>query len=404
MSTKDLGTRGNNEVIFRNATMDFLADWLLGYAQQGGLAPGALLQAFRRIRNGNPASWVRVFSDLAQLFEAEPSAAADWQSVQVAHRATLFMLDPRTQAARDATAGMERAFRRFLDSAAIELEQRPIPFRNHLLPAYSTPNLETATRLVVIIGGGDTYVEDLWFFGGRALIEGGWPILMVDLPGQGSTPDQGLHFSFDTMDALRAVFDELHARGFVGDVVLLGWSGGGIFTTRYAATARPKDRVVALVASAPVIDVHAMFERALPGVLRRKPNSRLMRALSAVARRNPVLDASLTKYDWQFGPGGLLGALDALGDQGITDTTTLKVAVLALVGAGESVELARQAQAAVAAVRPNHPTSRVITFPGWTGAAAHCQIGNIPLAMREVLTWLAQTLPAQTRMNPVAGR
>ncbi|WP_316669619.1 alpha/beta fold hydrolase [uncultured Propionibacterium sp.] len=392
MTAKDLGARGNTGIVFRNGVMDFNADVLLGFAQQGGMAPGALMQAFRRIRNGSPASWASVFTDLARRFEASAAAAEDHSATQVAHRAALAMLDPRTGEAREANAGMGRAFRRYLRAAGILLEHRPIPFRSRLLPAYATRSIGSADRLVLVIGGGDTYVEDLWFFGARALVEAGWPVVMVDLPGQGFTPDQGLYFGPSTLEAIAAVLDDLHARGFAGEVVMLGWSGGGILTTKYASAARPEDRIAALVASAPAHDARAMFERALPGVLRRNPDSRLLRVLLSVVRCDPVLDASLSKYDWQFGPAGLMGTLDAVGESVRTDPSLLDLPVLALVGADESEESARQAETVVDAVRPAHPSSRVVTFPAWTGAAAHCQIGNIPLAMREVLGWLDETL------------
>lgn len=56
MSKADVGKRGNYGALFRNSTMDFSASMLLGYAQQGGMSPGALLRCFAGIRDGNPDS------------------------------------------------------------------------------------------------------------------------------------------------------------------------------------------------------------------------------------------------------------------------------------------------------------------------------------------------------------
>jgi hypothetical protein len=57
----DVGERGGTGALFRNGTMDFLAGWLLGYAQQGGMSPGALLHCYSLIRDGDPESWTSTF-------------------------------------------------------------------------------------------------------------------------------------------------------------------------------------------------------------------------------------------------------------------------------------------------------------------------------------------------------
>ena len=320
--------------------------------------------------------------------------------MQVAWRADLFLDDPRTPTAARATRRMEAAFARFVEMGGVPLERWSIPLPADgperpagALPAWVSSGITDANRALLILGGGDTYVEDLWFFGGRAAVEAGWPVVLVDLPGQGATPDQGLHFGPRTLDGLFAVFDELHARGFAGEVVLLGWSGGGVFTTKYATVARAEDRVVALVASTPVHDVRAMFERALPALLR-DPDSRLARLALRAARGNRVLASALAKYEWQFGPGGIVGVLDFLGSLGRADLTALDVPVLALVGRGEAPEGLRQARAVVDAVRPRHPASRIETFDAWSGGDAHCQVGNLPRAMSRVFDWLAELPPS----------
>lgn len=391
--TKDLGQRGNAGAIFRNGTMDFGAAWLLGYAQQGGLSPGTLLHCFASIKDGDPRSWESVFTQCANAVEADASDAAGWSAAQVAWRASLFLADPRTLAADAATRRMEGAFAHSVETGGVALEKWSIPFGDASLPAWVSTQIVDAPRAVLIVGGGDTYVEDLWFFGGRALLEHGWPVVMVDLPGQGATPSQGLYFGEQTLNGLETVFDALHARGFTGEVVLLGWSGGGIFTTKYASIARPQDRLLALVASTPVHDTRAMFTEALPGVLRGRSDSPLVRMVLAVARRNRVMAVSLAKYDWQFGPAGITGVLNTV-DETLAKThlESLDVPVLALVGLGEDPEMLRQAKEVVDAAASLHPASRTETFDAWSGGAAHCQVGNLPYAMSLVRAWLQEVV------------
>lgn len=398
MSQSDVGKRGNYGALFRNATMDFSATMLLGHAQQGGMSPGALLRCFARIRNGRPASWTATFADegpaaATRAVTAESSAqyaiaAQEWAASAVAHRATLMMQDPGTRVAWASTAAMEKAFQSHLRCADTALEFWPIPFLDGHLPSYVSPGLDRAEMLFVILGGGDTYVEDLWFFGGKAAIEQGWPVLMVDLPGQGSTPDQGFHFGPQTLEGLYATFDAVRARGFSGDVVLCGWSGGGLFVTKYASLARPGDRIRACVASTPVHDVQRFLTRAMPAVMSRDPSSVLARIVLSVASRNKVVQAALRKYDWQFGPGGVPHVVSTFAELGRTDLSELNIPMLGLVGSSEDREALEQATAVVDAVRQRHPESELRTFDSGSGADSHCQIGNLPLAMTAIFDWL----------------
>jgi hypothetical protein len=47
--------------------------------------------------------------------------------------------------------------------------------------------------VVLVIGGADTCFEDLFLTVGRRLLERGYSVALVDLPGQRNTATQGLH-------------------------------------------------------------------------------------------------------------------------------------------------------------------------------------------------------------------
>jgi pimeloyl-ACP methyl ester carboxylesterase len=398
VSKADVGVRGNYGVLFRNGTMDFMAGMLLAHAQQGGMSVGALLHCFSMITDGRPKSWQAVFTQAASHSAAQAAAAqqagrtaevpAAWLASAVAQRAALMMADPTSPAAIGGTAAMEQAFASFLSSAGLPLERLEVPISGGVLPGYATTELAAADQVVVVIGGGDTYAEDLWFFGGRALVAAGRAVVMVDLPGQGSTPYQGLHFGLATLEGLAAVLQAVRASGFCGQVILLGWSGGGIFVTKYASVAKPEDRLRAVIASTPVHDAEAMLRNAMPTVLQGEPGSWLVRTVLALARRNAVLAGALAKYQWQFGPQGISGALSAFAELGRTDLAAVEVPMLGLVGLGEDPEGLRQARPVIAAAKRRHSSSQLITFDAWSGADSHCQVGNLPLAMIRALDWL----------------
>jgi pimeloyl-ACP methyl ester carboxylesterase len=401
MMAKDLGERGNSGVLFRNGTMDFLGGWLLGYAQQGGLSPGSLLTAFSQIRDGDPESWVAVFTrvaraaatraEVAERADSPTAAALDWLAACVAWRAAIGMIAPSDPRARAGGEEVSASFRKFVKARRVPLEPWQVDFGGARLPAYVSSGVERADRLVIVIGGGDTCVEDLWFFGGGALVAADWPVLLVDLPGQGATPYQGLHFGAATQDALQRTFEAVRERGFTGETVLLGWSGGGMFVTKYASIASAADRLRAVVASAPMADIGEAMRKAFPAILRRPSTSPVVRAVLALARRNKVLALSLAKYQWQFGAeiGGVLQRFEELGR---VDLEAIDVPILGLLGLGEAGESRRQAEQVITAVSRRHPQSRLVAFDADSGGAAHCQVGNLPLAMAVTLQWLDDVL------------
>ena len=105
-------------------------------------------------------------------------------------------------------------------------------------------------------------------------------------------------------------------------------------------------RVDAWIASTPVSDIARMLEQAMPALVRRDPTG-LVSSLGLGAARllSPVLAASLAKYDWQFGAGGIAGMLGLLRTVGVVDPALLDRPLLALVGASEDREARVQAGA-----------------------------------------------------------
>ena len=204
-----------------------------------------------------------------------------------------------------------------MSAAGTNLEPWEIPFESGHLPGYVTAELHRASTLFVVVGGGDTYRQDLWFFGGGAALARGYAVLLADLPGQGKTPYDALHFGPKTVEAFDVAIRSVRARGFSGKVVLCGWSGGGLFTAKYVELYGGID---AWIASSPVEDMVRLIETAMPALLRRNPSGLIQQTMLYLAgRMNPVLGASLRKYNWQFGPGGIAGAVDQFRSVGRVD-------------------------------------------------------------------------------------
>lgn len=399
----DLGERQSRHFRFRNGTMDFDAGWVLGYSQLGGLSPGEVFECLNAVRDGDPASWVAAFTSMADRQEAAaatdpgPQPAANrYLAAAVAARAAWCLVDPQDSAARPLLAQLERCFQASVATAGLPVVPVELETPVGALPGYATAAIDEpsgdAATWYVVIGGGDTFREDLWFFGGGRAVAEGFHVLMVDLPGQGSTPYRGLHFGEGTVVALRELLVRLRSNWPSARIVLTGYSGGGYFTVKALddpATARAA-RVDALVASTPVSDIAQLLERGMPAVLTRRPDGRLARLLTRFAGRlSPVVEASLAKYRWQFGIEWIGGMLPLLRSAGPVELAHLDVPLLAIVGESEPAEAARQAAEVFEAVATRHPESRMVRFPRWTGADAHCQVNNLRLAQDVVMEWLA---------------
>jgi pimeloyl-ACP methyl ester carboxylesterase len=395
--SKDVGTRQRHHYYFRQGTLDFYAGWLLGYGQLGGLAPGALYDTLNRIREGDPRSWVSNFTSALDYQEAagtqalaagQPSIAGQhFLAGAVAARAALNLADPGQPTAAHLVERMQACFTSAMAARGERLEPWNIPYGDAHLPAYVSTDLGRPV-LIVVVGGGDTYREDLWFFGGGDALARGYAVMMADLPGQGSTPGQGLHFGPQTVEALDVAVRAVRERGFTGRTVLLGWSGGGLFATAYTAQYGGVD---ALIASTPILDIARAIEVALPGVLRSNPSGPLAGLATRLgAALNPVLSVTLARYDEQFGPGGIASMLGTLRALGTVDAAQVDIPLLALVGMSEDTELRRQAHEAFDSVVLRRPESRLVEFPPESGADAHCQVNNLPLALAHIFDWLGQ--------------
>lgn len=402
----DIGNRQDRRFHFRNGTMDFDAGWILGYSQLGGLAPGEVFECFNAIRDGDPDSWVRVFTDMADRQESAARqdstpvpAGSRYLAAAVAARAAWHLVDPNTDRAKVLLAQLERCFQASLAESGSPFAPISVATAAGTLPGYATAPIDGSSDepadWYVVVGGGDTFREDLYFFGGARAAAQGYQVLLIDLPGQGSTPYAGLHFGEPTVLALREILTRLRSNWPAARIVLTGYSGGGYFTVKAlddpdtaAAT-----RIDALVASTPVSDIALLLERAMPAVLRRRPDGHLARWATTLAGRiNPVMRTAIDKYRWQFGTEWIGEILPLASAAGVVATANLDLPLLAIVGESEPAEAERQALLIFDELAARQPRSRLVRFERWTGADAHCQVNNLRLAHDTIFAWLQDVL------------
>ncbi|NCC26434.1 MAG: alpha/beta hydrolase, partial [Deltaproteobacteria bacterium] len=256
---------------FQDGDMDFhFGNLVLGSAVNGGVEIGEAFYAASHIEDGDAASWQREWFDLARRAEArgEQSLAAGHrisardQLLRAAnyYRISLISMLPDNPAFEVRGAKVRQLFKKAGALFDPPIESFEIPFEGKVLPGYfwkATPGAKPA-RTLLMIGGGETFAEDLFFYIAPQAHARGYNFATVDLPGQGMLPLQGMVFRTDTNVAMKAVVDSLVSRPDVDPdgLAAYGFSGGGLFVPQ-AAMHDPRIKAVAM--NSAVVDAHALF-------------------------------------------------------------------------------------------------------------------------------------------------
>lgn len=298
--------------------------------------------------------------------------------------AEFFMLpsDPRKESLRRRLILMLREATGIDASARVD-----VPFGALRLPVWRLPGGGTRGT-VLVFGGFDSYIEELFPILVR-LREEGFSVVAFEGPGQGSVrAEQGAPMTSDWYRPVAAVFDALG----LDDVTLVGLSLGGCLALRAAAY---EPRVRRVVAFDVLADFFACVIAQLPRVVRALVRSlaaigadrALDGAMNAAARRRPVLEWGLAQAMYVFGcdrPTDALRALRALNTRDVS--VRVRQDVLLLAGANDHyVPLSQLRDQTRLLSGARSITTRVFTAE--EHAQAHCQVGNLPLALGVISAW-----------------
>ncbi len=378
---------------FKDGDMDFhFGNLALGAAVNQGLSTGEAFYAASHIEDGDAASWQKAWYELAQRVEARGKASlaaghtisARDQFLRAAYYfrlSTLAMLPDNPdflQHGKHCRQLMQQAGALFDPP----LQYVEIPFEDTVLPGYfRAANADgKPARTLLMIGGGETFIEDLYFYIGPQAFERGYNFLTVDLPGQGLLPFDGKTFRTDTYVPLKKVADYALQRPEVDPkgLAAYGISGGGLFAPQ-AAQHDPRIKAVAM--NSAVVDAEPLFATMPAAVATQKDMDSWSSFHGNIVRA----------ICWRYGvdkPSGLIAA-----NKGNTfDPRKITVPALILVGEGEyrSEEVQRQQKLALDNF-PNTSSKQVIT-PTNEGATNHCVMENRQLIGQVLFDWLDEVL------------
>jgi alpha-beta hydrolase superfamily lysophospholipase len=395
-------------LVLRDPLLDFQVLRAAGSAPYGGADLGECIATARRIKPGDLGSWhdewARTAEAAARLAE-RAEEAGERETARIAYlRASSYYrtagvmllsppLDPRL---RETNRLQTEMFRR----AGTLMEQPPevlgIPFEQTALPGYFfRPDRSDRPRATVILTGGyDSTVEELYFTNAAAALARGYNVLAFDGPGQGGALiQQGLTLRPDWENVVGPVVDYALNRNDVDSrrVALIGPSLGAHLAPRAASE---EHRLAACIADCGAFDLHAAFLRRLPPPLAQRVAAGSERATKTLR----ILAGYLIKKPtagWALRRGLLVHGLD----EPLAFIESLRAYTLAgraehiscptWVCRAEGDEISESAPRLVEALTCE---KKYVEFTAAEGAGDHCEAGARTLYHARSFAWLDAVL------------
>lgn len=391
---------------FKREEFDFFFQWLAGMQSHGGVSIGEAYYAASRIREGDIESWEREWTELARRVEkrAEASEASGHRvsaresllRAYTYYRAPLAFISPLAEPDRYRSTyeyARER-FRRATSYFDVPIEAVEIPFRDATLPGYflKPDAADVRRKTLLMIGGGDTFAEDLYYYLGPAALNRSYNYIFVDLPGQGLLPFQGLVWPERAEEPVGAVLDYLCDRPDVDTdrVAIFGLSGGGHLAPR-AATG--ENRIKACIACALILDFSAVWNRRFVELNRKAQRSlpyRLFKSYFAWKRR--AYFNMVDTYVWRFGLHSAADLINATRNYTV-DPSKISCAFLNIVAQQEYEQSSGMMIAAHEAQRHvSHQTNDLVVMQADEGADSHGIGTNLGLLSQVTFDWLDTAL------------
>jgi pimeloyl-ACP methyl ester carboxylesterase len=304
------------------------------------------------------------------------------EAALLARSAEFFMIssDPRKRPLRERFVTLMRR-------AYGVAEPERVRFAGGYLPYYRfTPR--TPRDTAILFGGFDSYIEEFLPIL-LALCDRGFDVIAFEGPGQGGAlEDSGLPMTPDWERPLSAILGGLS----LSNAILVGLSLGGCLAIRAASREPRVSRVVAWDA---LTDFQEIFLRQIPPtgqlVLRLLLGAgadRIVDALASRGSRPAIQEWGVTQAMHVFGVDSPAAAIRATASYRTADVSPLvRQDVLLLAGAEDHYVPHHQIydQASWLA-NARSVTTRMFTR-GENGQA-HCQIGNLPLAIATIAAWI----------------
>jgi alpha-beta hydrolase superfamily lysophospholipase len=388
---------------FADQTYHFQTLRALNDIAADGADTSEILETIKHIRSGDAQGWFRAWSRTGDQLMARADAIgeriAKGRALLRAHnyyRTGEFFLPPHDPKRPLSAAKNRQAFYAGLDALDVTYERIRAPYgTGHYLESvyYPADRAHFGKPLIVLGGGFDSTLEELYFALVKGAHERGYGILTYDGPGQGSAlRDQGLSMTHEWEKPVAAVIDAFlanHPRPH--KMVLVGMSMGGYLAPRAAAF---DERFDGLVTYDVLFDMGATARRYVPPIafwLYQHGFPAIVAAMTtAKAALSPGLAWAINNGMWVLGTKGPLETVEALQKYTLAAIAhRIKSDVLILAGAEDHfVPLEQVGQFEKALTSARSVTTKI--YDRASGGAEHCQLGAQTLWHADFFDWMAK--------------
>lgn len=329
----------------------------------------------------NPELWFRKWHELALRAESEGRT----MHAAYYHRMAEFLLPDGSPEKAKAYGDFRADFYQAIQGEKHELHD--VPYEGATLPALVV-RAENERGIVVLHGGFDSFVEEFYITLRRFLSHGD-TVIAFEGPGQGRPLSQGLKFIPEWEKPVSAVLDYFE----LDQVTLVGVSMGGYLALRAAAF---EPRIARVVLYNIIWSLFGVMTHLIPEPLRNQLTDLIMGGKKAEVNAiiGEIRRADGT-VDWAFTHGMYTTGKETPYDHlrywlefstwGFSHLVKQDV----LLTAGESdhyVPLEYFYLQKEALVNARSLKGRIFTAE--EGGEQHCQVGNLDLAIDEILDWL----------------
>jgi alpha-beta hydrolase superfamily lysophospholipase len=355
-------------------------------------------QAIAQIKAGDAESWYAAWNALgdrtAALAAKTQNAIDKGHALLRAHtyyRAAEFFLDPHDPKRPAVWKKNIAAFYSGLDTLAVRYERITVPYGKYHLNAvyYPGPQGADAKPLIVLVGGYDSTMEELYLQFVGAAYAHGYSVLTYEGPGQGSVlREQGLVFTPQWEKPNGAVLDTFlanHAKP--PKIVLIGESMGGYLAPRAAAF---DSRIDGVVAYDVFFDGGAIASRHVPAFafwLARNHYDGTLKFLSGL-NDDPGAKWAQQNGMWTLGAKTPFAVIDAFKAYTLAPVASrIHADVLAMAGADDHFVPPNQ----IGEFQKSLTNARSVTtvvFDHASGGGEHCQLGAPSLWQAAIFDWM----------------
>jgi pimeloyl-ACP methyl ester carboxylesterase len=379
---------------FDDGEMDFALVLIVGATMNHGAEIGEAFYTAAQIKEGDASSWQAEWIKIAERVQArgeeclagghEVSAKAQFMRACGYYRGALVSMMPDDPRFVDIAGKARSMLIRAGQLMDPPLEYFEIPFEGTKMPGYfrRASNSGTPTKTLLMIGGGETFAEDLVFYVAREAFDRGYNFMTVDMPGQGLLPAKGYPFRPDMDVPMRAVVDYCLTRPQVDPdrLAAFGMSGGGGFVPQAAQFDK---RLKAIAMSSAVVDAEKLWAT--------MPIAEATQDVVATWTQFKQNTIKVIAWRWGVAMDNIPGLVEA--NRGFSfDPAKVSCPALIIIGEGEyeDEEVARQQKECMDGL-PN-PNKKMVITPANEGASNHCLLENRSVMSQVLFDWLDDTL------------